>query len=197
MYKYALDSTQFENRKIYSLQKKVKNLQKIKMKFNIFLLILTTLAAVALTSPLSSTNSVSKKLIANDFATSLHGKMDQDKIDAAVNFILKTSTAYHATGSVICGIFYLKFQISITGGKTFNGDAGGACFPPGAGAILGDVYTDDRERLYRDTVSFEFNAAAVYLNVNFFDRNSNLLGHLQSGAVSLISGVGGGTGRWS
>ena len=55
----------------------------------------------------------------------------------------------------------------------------------------------DLEKLYRDTVSFEFNATSVYTSLVFFDSNHNVLGHFQAGAVSTVNGVGGGKGEWS
>ncbi|HEY0603384.1 MAG TPA: VapA/VapB family virulence-associated protein [Herpetosiphonaceae bacterium] len=141
-------------------------------------------------------NPVDTNIVAHDFLVAMHGKLEQEKIDAAVTALKATTAKYAATGSVASLIFYLKFQVSIKGGKTFNGNAGGAS-SPGGGALFGDVYTDDLDRLYRDTVSFEFNATPVYLSILFFDGNSNLLGHFQSGAVSTVLGIGGGKGEWS
>lgn len=141
-------------------------------------------------------NPVDTNIVAHDFMMAMHGKLEQDKIDAATAALKATTTKYAATGSVASLIFYLKFQVNITGGKSFNGNAGGAS-SPGGGALFGDVYTDDLNRLYRDTVSFEFNATPVYLSILFFDGNSNLLGHFQSGAISTVLGIGGGKGEWS
>lgn len=141
-------------------------------------------------------NPVDTNIVAHDFLVAMHGKLEQEKIDAATAALKATTTKYAATGSVASLIFYLKFQVSIKGGKTFDGNAGGAS-SPGGGALFGDVYTDDLDRLYRDTVSFEFNATPVYLSILFFDGNSNLLGHFQSGAISTVLGIGGGKGEWS
>ncbi|HEY0737665.1 MAG TPA: VapA/VapB family virulence-associated protein [Herpetosiphonaceae bacterium] len=141
-------------------------------------------------------NPVDTNIVAHDFLVAMHGKLEQEKIDAAVTALKATTAKYPATGSVASLIFYLKFQVNITGGKTFDGNAGGAS-SPGGGALFGDVYTDDINRLYRDTVSFEFNATPVYLSILFFDGNSNLLGHFQSGALSTVLGIGGGKGEWS
>jgi Rhodococcus equi virulence-associated protein len=86
--------------------------------------------------------------------------------------------------------------VNVTKGKSFNGNAGGVS-SPGGGALFGDVYTDNIDNLYANTVSFEFQVTPVYLSILFFDGNSNLLGHFQSGAVSIVTGIGGGTGHWS
>jgi hypothetical protein len=147
---------------------------------------------------MSPVSAVSKEIVAHDFTVATHGKLDEDKIDAAVKSLSTTTTSYPCTGSVASLIFYLKFQITITpaGGKVFNGNAGGVS-SPGGGALFGDVYTDDLNRLYSNTVSFEFQGTPVYLSILFFDGNSNLLGHAQCGAVSTVLGVGGGTGSWS
>jgi hypothetical protein len=145
---------------------------------------------------MSSTEVASKETIANDFSSRMEGKLDQEKIDAAARSIQADTGSYPAHGSVASFIFYLKFGVTVTDGKTFDGDAGGAT-TPGGGALFGDVYTDDLNALYSNTVSFEFNATPVYTSLLFFDGNSNLLGHFQAGAVSTIAGVGGGTGSWS
>lgn len=147
---------------------------------------------------MSDESIVSKDIIAHDFVVGFHDKMEKDKVDAVVKSLKSTTTAYPATGSVASMIFYLKFQVQIKGhnGKTFDGDAGGVS-SPGGGALFGDVYTDDLQRLYSDTVSFEFQGTPVYLSILFFDKHSNLLGHFQSGAVSTVIGVGGGTGHWA
>lgn len=145
-----------------------------------------------------ATSEVSKEIIAHDFRVAVHGKLDQAKIDAAVQSLTATTTSYPASGSVLSLVFYLNFMVNITseGGKTFDGNAGGVS-SPGGGALFGDVYTDDLNRLYNSTVSFEFQGTPVYLSILFFDGDSNLLGHFQSGAVSTVAGVGGGRGSWS
>lgn len=146
---------------------------------------------------MSQSTLVSPEIVAHDFHTAMHGKLDDDTIQATTKALLSPATAYPANGSVVSMIFYLQFQVTVTGGgKTFNGKAGGIS-TPGGGALFGDVYTDDINRLYADTVSFEFQATPVYLSLLFFDSDSNLLGHFQCGAVSTVSGIGGGTGNWS
>ncbi|WP_143706583.1 VapA/VapB family virulence-associated protein, partial [Xenorhabdus innexi] len=52
------------------------------------------------------------------------------------------------------------------------------------------------DKLYADTVSFEFNASLAYISLLFFDSSSNLLGHFQSVGLSFLLGVGGGAGSW-
>jgi hypothetical protein len=140
---------------------------------------------------------VSPEIVAHDFSNSVHGALDEDKIDEVVASLLDESAArYPATGSVASLLFYLKFQVVIKDGKTFNGNAGGIS-SPGGEALFGDLDTDDIEWLYAATHSFQFNATPVYLDINFFDSSSNFLGHLQSGGISTVLGTGGGTGDWS
>lgn len=132
-----------------------------------------------------------------DFRQRLAGRMPPEKIDAAAAKLQATSSSsYSANGSIASAIFYLKVQVKVSGGKTFNGDAGGVA-TPGGGALFGDVYTDDINALYANTKSFELNAAAAYTSVLFFDGSSNLLGNFQSGSVSTVIGVFGGSGSWS
>lgn len=140
---------------------------------------------------------VDKQTVADDFAEAVKGVLDQDKIDAAVASITSAATTgYAANGSVASLIFYLRFQCSVSGGKTFDGNAGGLA-SPGGGALIGTVYTDDINALYSNTVSFQFTCTPVYTSLIFFDSNSNVLGTFQAGAVSIVSGVGGGSGSWS
>lgn len=134
--------------------------------------------------------------VANDFATHMDGKLDAEKLEAARQQLQAATASYAANGSIVSMIFYLQVQIAVSGGKTFNGKAGGVS-TPGGGALFGTVYTDDIDRLYASTVSFEFQATSVYTSVLFFDSDSNLLGHFQAGAVSIVNGVGGGSGSWS
>lgn len=138
------------------------------------------------------------KTIAENFHQHWHGKLEDDKLDAVINKLesMTDETAYPATGEVVSMIFYLKFRVNITDGKEFDGNAGGAS-TPGGGALFGDVYTDDIDKLYADTVTFEFNATSVYLSILFFDSDSELLGHFECGALSTVNGVGGGSGSWS
>ena len=140
--------------------------------------------------------SIDRKVIAQDFAAYAKGKLPQPQIDSITKSLMAETNSYPATGSVASLIFYLKFQVQVKGGETFNGNAGGIA-SPGGGALFGDIYTDNLANLYANTVSFSFQGTPVYLSIQFFDSHSNLLGHLQAGAVSIVTGVGGGSGRWS
>ncbi|WP_281240126.1 VapA/VapB family virulence-associated protein [Flavobacterium praedii] len=139
---------------------------------------------------------VSKEIIAHDFHVAMDGKLDNELIYAAKDQIFTTTASYPAKGSSVSMIFYLQFQVSIDNGKTFNGKAGGIS-TPGGGALFGDIYTDDINRLYSNTVSFQFTSTPVYLSLIFFDNHSNVLGTFQCGSVSTVTGIGGGTGSWS
>lgn len=143
---------------------------------------------------------IDRNQIASDFAASVGDKMPSDVVDRAVAAMLATTSKYPiSNGSIIGGLFYVRISCDISvNGKhhSFIGNGGGLFTVPG-GALLGDIYTDDASRLVASTVSFQVNATPVYVNVNFFDGSSNLLGNLQSGAVSFVTGVGGGSGSWS
>jgi hypothetical protein len=144
----------------------------------------------------STTEAVDRATIVNDFSESMRGKLPDRAVEAAVASLKAAETSYPANGSVASMIFYLRFGVTVTGGKNFQGDAGGLS-TPGGGALFGDVYTDNLARLYSDTRSFQFTATPVYTSLLFFDGSSNLLGHFQAGAVSTVTGTGGGTGSWS
>jgi len=148
------------------------------------------------TAVATSKTTVNKQVVAHDFATHAKGKLAQAQIDSISKSILADTASYPATGSVASFIFYLKFDVNVTNGETFNGNAGGIS-TPGGGALFGDIYTDNLANLYANTVSFEYQGTAVYCALLFFDSNSNLLGTFQAGAVSTVMGVGGGKGHWS
>jgi len=147
----------------------------------------------------SETQAVDRQKIATDFRERMEGRLDEEKIDAAANAITSATGVYPAHGSLASFVFYVKVQVVIDNGKTFDGNVGGA-FTPGGGALFGDVYTDDINGLYSKTVSCELHSVGLpiaYTGVLFFDGSSNLLGHFQSGAVTTVLGIGGGTGSWS
>jgi hypothetical protein len=144
-----------------------------------------------------SDSTVDRNRIAEEFSERMAGKLDPGKIDAAARAIRTTTPSYPATCALAGAIFYLNVQITMEqDGEVFDGDAGGFG-SPGGNAMWGDVYTDDLNRLYAKTQTFELNAAAVYTSVMFFDGDSNFLGHYESGGVGTILGVYGGKGSWS
>lgn len=135
-------------------------------------------------------------VIAEAFAESVKGVLEQGVIDRAVASLKATTAGHSANGSVASMIFYLTLQVIVDGGKTFDGQAGGIS-SSGGGALFGTVYTDDLDALYARTQSFQFNATPVFLNINFFDGHANLLGHFEAGGTSTVLGTGGGKGSWS
>lgn len=139
---------------------------------------------------------VDKNVIAQDFVARHTESLGAEKANAVANSIKAAETKYPAKGTILGVLFYTRITVNIDGGKGCVCNGGGFS-GIGGGALFGDVYTDDINRLYRDTVSFEFNAAAAYTSVIFFDKDSNRLGHYQSGSLSTIIGIGGGSCSWS
>ena len=144
----------------------------------------------------SETATVSGEQISKDVSSLLQGKVQQSSIDSSVQVLASSNTAYGANGSIASLIFYMKCQCTINGGKTFNGSAWGVSFP-GGGALFGDVYTNDINALYANTVSFTLVCTPVYTTFIFNDVNGNALGSFQAGSISTVSGTGGGSGSWS
>lgn len=141
---------------------------------------------------------VTNDMIAHAFLTANKGAYDAHKLEAALKNIM-TSQSYHANGDVTSYIFYINVHLTVVSAqdkKNFSGKGGGAS-TPGSNTVFGDIYTDDLDRLFKKTVSFEFNAATAYFSVLFFDGSSNLLGHFQSGALGFMFGMGGGSGSWT
>jgi hypothetical protein len=144
---------------------------------------------------MSKSASPNADAIAKDLAAALQGKLDQPKIDAAVVTLKSPTQVYPANATFLSFIFYFRVVVNIDGGKSFGGNAGGIA-PPTGGSTAGNVFTDDLDRLYRDTTSFSFISGVVYLGVQFFDANSNLLGHYDGGGAG-VPATGGGSGSWS
>lgn len=145
---------------------------------------------------MSTEKEINRELIAHDFQSAAHGAMSEQQIEQVAHGLTTSSGRYPAKGNIVSLVFYQEIHVYVDGGKNFDGKAGGLS-SPGSGALFGDLYTDDINRLYRDTVSFEYQSTPVYFSVLFFDGNSNLLGHFQAGAVSIVTGIGGGSGSWS
>ncbi|EEY7915203.1 VapA/VapB family virulence-associated protein [Salmonella enterica] len=124
--------------------------------------------------------------------------LPKDQVSQILDKIASAENKYSAKTTLASAIFYIKVDTQITseGGKHFSGNAGGLS-SPGGGVLFGDLYTNDLEMLYKNTVSFQITMTPVFCSVLFFDSSSNLLGHFEGGGVSTISGVAGGTGSWS
>lgn len=141
-------------------------------------------------------HSVDTNLVAHDFLVATYGKLEQDKIDAAIEALKSATAVYPATITFAHMVFYTIVEVTVTGGKTFRGLMGGLTIPGGS---LGPAYvsTDDLDALYARTVSFQFNATPVYFSILFFDEQNNLLGACQAAGISTTIGSGGGKGEWS
>ena len=147
--------------------------------------------------PLSPTPTpIDRQLIANDFRARAKGKLPAEQIESISRALVADTKKYPAHGALASLGVYIRLRVDVNDGKSYVANGGGL-FTPGGGALFGDVYTDDINRLYSNTVSFAIEATNVYVSVQFFDGNGSLLGHLQAGAVSTVTGAGGGTGYWS
>ena len=137
-----------------------------------------------------------RKLLVEEFKKHYQGKMDNAKLQQAVDKIMSANTSYNANGFLRSIIFYVKVSVDFDDGFAgFKGSGGGA-FSPGGGVMKGMIFTDDLTRLIDDTISFEVHTVAMYNAVLFFDGYSNLLGHFESGTLATAIGIGGGKGSW-
>lgn len=145
----------------------------------------------------TTTASVDRAQVVRDFEAAMKGKLDQEKLDAAIRQMRAADTSYTAEAIETSVIFYMKWLVKITTseGRNFNGNAGGFS-TAGGGGSWGDVFTDDLARLYDKTDSFSFFTGPGYVTVQFWDKHSNFLGHFEGGAFSTAVGAGGGTGHW-
>ena len=137
----------------------------------------------------------------------LRGKIDDGEVDKTVGLVKSMGTANavaaddsttSVTGTVICAIFYWRITLDTPDGHHFVGNAGGLGSMGGGGLQGGYLKgVPDLPTLYAKAVSFQFNCAAVGLNVNFFDKDSNLVGTYVGGGLGICLGTGGGSGSWS
>lgn len=105
---------------------------------------------------------------------------------------------YEANSNIsFAGYAYIVTNVTEQGHKKNYSAHGGGVGNPGIGVWGGHVYTDDIERLYRDTISCQFNTTAFYCSIVYFDGNSNALGTFQGGGIGTSGATGGGSGRWS
>lgn len=139
---------------------------------------------------------IDRKVIAQGFEKQAKGKLPPQQIEEITRGIMADVASYPAHGSILGLFVYYRITVQVDGGKQAVGNAGGVG-SVGGGALFGDVYTDDLNALYANSVSFAFEATPLYVSVQFFDSNGHLLGHFQSGAVSMVTGAGGGTISWS
>jgi len=147
---------------------------------------------------------IDRDQVASDFRELFANQLPQEAIDNVAAHLASApkaslaaaaTTAYPATGSIASLILYTKCQCTIKGGKTFDGSTWGVAFP-GGGALFGDVYTDDINKMYSKTSSFALAATPVYTSFIFMDDSGNALGSFQAGSVSTVTGTGGGSGHW-
>ncbi|HWQ42429.1 MAG TPA: VapA/VapB family virulence-associated protein [Desulfosporosinus sp.] len=134
-------------------------------------------------------NEKAYKSICNIF----EGKIPSDQLDDMTASLEKMTQRYHYQIRVVGAVFY--FHIWIFDEKhEFNGNAGVSALVSAINGA-GDIYTDDIDKLYGETVSFSFESAGPYFSVQFFNKEHKLLGHLQAGGLGN-PGIGGGTGKW-
>ncbi|HFK2635099.1 TPA: VapA/VapB family virulence-associated protein, partial [Escherichia coli] len=89
--------------------------------------------------------------------------LDKDKVSCITSKIAAAENKYPAKTTLASAIFYIKVDTQITseGGKHFSGNAGGLS-SPGGGVLFGDLYTDDLDDLYTNTVSFQITMTPVF-----------------------------------
>jgi hypothetical protein len=141
-----------------------------------------------------------EKLIkkADEHLKSLAEKHEANKILAKKSDFKESATnKYPATGSFVSAVIYYHFWVNLTDqNKQFNGNAGGVGVP-GGGAMVGDVYTDDLDRLIKETKNFQFGTTPLYFELTFFTDGHDYLGTFQAGGIGIALGTGGGNGKWS
>jgi len=150
---------------------------------------------------LDEIDDATKMEIVGQFRDSVAESLSQEEIDTIANLMVGNPSSaetkkYGANGTFISALFYIRTTVAISNGKQFKGNAGGIT-GLGGGATFGHVYTEDVDRLYRETRRFQTNFAPAVTTVIFMDGSSRVLGTYAGGAVGTAGGIGGGTGTWS
>lgn len=138
-------------------------------------------------------NLLTEKII-EDLERNYRGKGEEANLDEAIASLKRGESRYHATGTVLYALFYNRVTVDY-GNKHFTGHGGGIG-NVGGGALVGDIYTDDINKLIEKTARYQVSSTLGYACVLFLDKNSKVLGHLQSGAISTGGGICGGSGKW-
>ncbi len=133
------------------------------------------------------------KIIA-DFEKKYRGKGDDDTLDYIITSIKECDLSYHANGSVISAFFYNRVTVDCEG-RHFVGNGGGIGFL-GGGALVGDIYTDNKEKLFNETAHYFITLVPEYACVIFCDKDWKSLGALHSLAISVTPADGVGDGKW-
>lgn len=138
-------------------------------------------------------NSLTEKII-EDLNSKYRGKGEDAALDEAIASLKKGQSKYHATGTVLFALFYNRVTVDYEK-KHFVGHGGGIG-SVGGGALVGDIYTDDMDKLLANTKRYQVTSSLGYAYVLFLDKDSKVLGSLQSASISLGGGVCGGAGCW-
>jgi hypothetical protein len=154
-----------------------------------------TLAAVPKLKPAHREKLIKK---ADEYLKSLAAKHDPNHIGAKISSLKAEATnKYPATGSFVSAVLYYHFWVGLKNqNHHFEGNAGGFGVP-GGGAMVGDVYTDNLDRLVKETKNFQFGTTPLYFEITFFTGNSEYLGTFQAGGIGIALGTGAGNGSWS
>ncbi|MGF2619149.1 VapA/VapB family virulence-associated protein [Bacillus cereus] len=135
--------------------------------------------------------------VSRDLKQIFDGKLESEKIDFMITQA-KTNSVYKAEFRAVGYLVYTHYWIWTPDAESpnakFNGNGGGLVGPAQGGK--GYIYTDDYEALINNTTSFAFYGIPAYYSIYFYDKHSNLLGHLQAVGIGSV-GAGGGTGQWT
>lgn len=140
-----------------------------------------------------------KNQIVNDFKSQHIENVEEGVLDEIVAGIKGTEKSYPANGSIVSAIFYARVDVEVVyqnkTKKHFLGRGGGAG-TLGGGVLGGDIFTEDIEKMFSETIAFQVTCTPVYACILFLDRDSKLLGHFQAGALSMSCIAAGGAGTW-
>lgn len=140
---------------------------------------------------------ISPEIIAHDyrnlFTAALPGVLLEENIKALEAGTIREG----AKGSITSLVLWTEVACKVTNGENFLGKCWGIGFP-GGGTLIGDIYSDDFTRMYRDTTTVAVNCFPTYTAFYFYDNYHAALGHLQAGPISTVAAGGfGGSGSWS
>lgn len=149
-------------------------------------------------NPTSTENRKKAAEVATNF---FKGKIPDNELNSLISTLTSDDAGIRANGHVVCFLLYFRVHVSSKDNtnKIFVGNAGGLGSPAGGELTTGNIYLAKGvsfSELVAQTHAFQFNSAAVYLNVNFFAKHHKFLGSYQGGGAGICPGTGGGSGKW-
>ncbi|PHM58993.1 VapA/VapB family virulence-associated protein [Xenorhabdus sp. KK7.4] len=142
-------------------------------------------------------NEIRLKMI-EDVKKYTEGKLEAELIDKTIKEITSLGIeGYQATVSYVGKFIKQIFNIVVEDHhEVFRGESWGIS-SIGVGASEGWIWTDNLDKLFSDTTHFKFVGNSLVLGITFQSADLSPLGVFTGLGISLVTGIGSGSGNWS